>query len=110
MENATTIALSRLVAQTRAMDVTANNLANAGTPGYRTERMLFSDWLVREPAMAEGKLTPSGGRNLAYTQDRATYRDQQEGPLNTTANPLDSAGELIAGYRAAARHARQQGC
>jgi flagellar basal-body rod protein FlgF len=91
MENATTIALSRLVAQTRAMDVTANNLANAGTPGFRTERMLFSDWLVREPAIADGKLTPSGGRMLSYTQDRATYRDQQEGPLNTTANPLDLA-------------------
>ena len=45
MENATTIALSRLVAQQRAMDVVAGNIANASTPGYKAERMLFSDWL-----------------------------------------------------------------
>lgn len=87
MELATTIALSRLVAQGRAMEVTANNIANAGTPGYRTQRMLFSDWLAREPAHAE----PPGGQTLAYTQDRATYRDHQPGTLRHTANPLDLA-------------------
>ncbi len=87
MENPTTIALSRLVAQSRALEVTATNLANAGTPGFRAERMLFSDWLAREPGRAE----PPGGQTLAYTQDRATYRDQQSGPLEHTANPLDLA-------------------
>jgi len=35
MNNATDIALSRLTAQMRAMDITANNLANMSTPGYR---------------------------------------------------------------------------
>jgi flagellar basal-body rod protein FlgF len=91
MENTTTIALSRLVAQSRAMEVTANNLANAGTPGYRNERMLFSDWLVREPTTANAPGLPPGGRLLAYTQDRATYRDTAAGPLTHTANPLDLA-------------------
>lgn len=89
MENATTIALSRLVAQTRAMDVTATNLANAATPGYRTERMLFSDWMVREPATTGAGSLPPGGRILSYTQDRATYRNQTAGPVTHTANPLD---------------------
>jgi len=87
MENATTIALSRLIAQQRALDVTADNLANAGTPGYRAERMLFSDWLAREPARAE----PPGGQTLSFTQDRATYRDRQPGTLRHTGNPLDLA-------------------
>jgi flagellar basal-body rod protein FlgF len=87
MENPTTIALSRLVAQSRALDVTAGNLANAGTPGFRAERMLFSDWLAREPARAE----PRGGQTLFYTQDRATYREHQPGTLRHTANPLDLA-------------------
>lgn len=95
MENATTIALSRLVAQSRAMDVTANNLANAGTPGYRAERTLFSDWLMREPAIATSTsgsgLVPPGGRILTYTQDRATYREQAEGAHTHTANSLDLA-------------------
>ena len=86
MENATTIALSRLVAQQRSMDVTAGNIANAGTPGFRTERMMFSDFLVRQ----RGGATP-GDSTLVYAQDRATYRDRQPGPLTRTANPLDLA-------------------
>ncbi len=32
-----------------------------------------------------------GGKILAFTQDRATYRDQAAGPLTHTANPLDLA-------------------
>ena len=85
MDNITSIALSRLVAQQRATDVTATNLANATTPGYHAERMLFSDWLVKTPT--------KGGRDgvIAFTQDRATYRDTQTGPLQTTGNPLDLA-------------------
>ena len=87
MDNITNIALSRLAAQTRAMDVVANNLANASTPGYRAERTVFADWLMREPAGAE----PQGGRIVAFTQTRATYREQTEGSLTQTGNPLDLA-------------------
>jgi len=97
MENATTIALSRLMAQSRAMDVTATNLANTATPGYRGERMLFSDWMVHEPATSGAGSLPPGGRVLTYTQDRATYRDQVAGPVTHTANPLD-LGISGAGY------------
>jgi len=79
MENPTTIALSRLVAQQRALDVTATNLANAGTPGFRAERMLF-------------------GETISFTQDRATYRDEQPGTLRHTANPLDVALAGQAGW------------
>ena len=85
MENITTIATSRLVAQSRAMDVTADNIANANTPGFKTARMQFSDWIVRQGAAAP----PRGGATLAYTQDRATWRDFQSGPLSHSANPLD---------------------
>ncbi len=86
MDNATNVALSFLVAQSRAMDVTAANLANAATPGYRAERMLFSDWLSRQ----HGGVPPGGG-NIVFTQDRSTYRDRQAGQLTPTANPLDLA-------------------
>ena len=85
MENASTIALSRLVAQQRAMDVTASNLANANTPGFKTERVLFADWLRKQPGVA----TSRGGQMLTYTQDRATYREQAQGALSKTSNPLD---------------------
>ena len=87
MENATTIALSRLVAQTRAMDVTATNIANAATPGFRAERMIFSDFLVREG----GHALPGGETALTYTADRATYRETTPGTLTQTGNPLDLA-------------------
>lgn len=87
MDTTTTIALSRLMAQQRAMDVTAANIANADTPAYRAERVQFSDWLLREPGLGE----PPGGRVIAYTQDRATWRVQQPGPLTHTGNPFDLA-------------------
>jgi flagellar basal-body rod protein FlgF len=87
MENATTISLSRLIAQSRAMDVTATNLANAGTPGYRAERTIFSDYLVRE----SGGALPSGETALTYAADRATYRERQAGSLTHTGDPLDLA-------------------
>lgn len=94
MDNTTTIALSRLVAQQRALDVTATNIANASTPGFRAERMLFTDWLVKQTAPGQ----PPGASEMAFTQDRATYRDTQPGTLTHTANPLDLAIGGIDGY------------
>lgn len=87
MENPTTIVLSRLVAQGRATDVLAGNIANADTPGFKAERTLFSDWLNR----ARGLDAPPGGGLQASVQDRATYRDATEGPLQRTGNPFDLA-------------------
>ncbi len=87
MDNTINIALSRLAAQQQAMDVVAGNLANASTPGYRAERTVFADWLVREP----GGAAPAGDTALAFTQLRATYRDRAEGTLTHTGNPLDLA-------------------
>ncbi len=87
MDNATYVAASRLVAQQRGMDVIADNIANAGTPGFKAERMLFSDWLGRQ----RNADAPRGGQTIAFTQDRATYRDTQPGSLSHTGNPLDIA-------------------
>lgn len=105
MENATTIALSRLVAQQRAMDITAGNIANATTPGFRTERLMFSDFLVRQP----GHGAP-GDTMLVYAQDRASYRDREAGPLTRTADPLDLAlagdGYFTVGTKAGPRLTR----
>ncbi len=86
MDNATTIALSRLVAQTRAIDVLANNVANMNTPGFRAERTIFADWLWQR----QGNEPPGSGV-IAYTQDRATYRSRRPGEIDHTGNPLDLA-------------------
>ncbi len=87
MELPTYVALSRLAAQQRALDVTAANLANASTPGFKASRVLFTDWLSAQT----GADTLRGERKVAFTQDRATYRELQPGPLQHTGNPLDLA-------------------
>jgi len=87
MDNNTSIALSRLTTQQRTIDMIANNIANASTAGYRAERMVFADFLVPQPRMG----TVQGGKQLYFTQDRATYREQTEGTISHTGNPLDLA-------------------
>ena len=87
MDLISTIAASRSVAQQRTLEVIAGNIANTNTPGYRAERVQFSDWLTRQ----SGSAAPPGGRTIAYVQDRATWREQREGTLTHTANPLDLA-------------------
>ncbi|WP_270938338.1 flagellar hook-basal body complex protein [Falsiroseomonas oryzae] len=81
------IVLSRLVAAQRATAVTANNIANADTPGFRAHRPLFGAVLERQV----GADAPRGGRDLAFAQDRATWRDANAAPLARTGNPLDLA-------------------
>lgn len=87
MDITTSLAASRLLAQQRAMDVTANNIANANTPGFRTERVQFSDWIDQQPNTAR----VAGSRGVTYTQDRATYRESQPGSITHTGNPFDLA-------------------
>ena len=87
MENPGYIALSRLIAQQRALDVRASNIANANTPGYKAESVMFSDYLVRQT----GGPAPPGGRTVQMVQDRATYRDYGEGQVLKTGNSLDLA-------------------
>jgi flagellar basal-body rod protein FlgF len=81
------LATSRLVAQQRAMEVTANNIANANTPGYRTERVQFSDWIDNQ----SGAAPVAGVKSISYPQDRATYRESQPGSITHTGNPFDVA-------------------
>jgi flagellar basal-body rod protein FlgF len=87
MDIASSVAMSRLVAQQRVLDVVADNLANANTPGFKAEHVQFSDWLARQ----SGGNTPPGGNPIAYTQDRATWREQQAGTITHTGNPFDLA-------------------
>ena len=87
MENAAYIALSRLVAQQRVLNVRASNIANVNTPGFKAESVVFSDFLVQQKGIA----TPAGGRTVQMVQDRGTWRDYSEGQMLKTGNPLDLA-------------------
>lgn len=85
MENATYIVLSRQMALRREMAVTANNMANVNTPGFKAERSLFVTFL----AGAGGSAPESP--SFAMVQDRATVRDLRPGRLETTENPFNVA-------------------
>ncbi|TXH38048.1 MAG: flagellar basal-body rod protein FlgF [Rhodospirillaceae bacterium] len=81
METPTYIALSRQMVLQRQMDVVANNLANANTPGFKTEELVSSEY----------KIKAGQPLKLSYVQDFATARDFRDGPLKPTGNDLDLA-------------------
>jgi flagellar basal-body rod protein FlgF len=81
------VVLSRLVAQRRATDVLAANIANAGTPGFKASATVFAAHVERQPGLA----VAPGAREVAYSEDRATWRDFTAGALQQTGNPLDLA-------------------
>ncbi len=81
MDNGVYIALSRQTGLFRKMDMVANNIANADTTGFQSENIMFTDYLVDD----------GNRRKMAFTQDKASYRDTQTGKLKATGNPLDLA-------------------
>ncbi len=72
------VAMSGAVAQERALDVTANNVANANSRGFRAERVTFQEVL-------------GGQGNLSFVTAEETGIDMSRGELRTTGNPLDVA-------------------
>ncbi|MEQ8345268.1 MAG: flagellar basal-body rod protein FlgF [Sneathiellaceae bacterium] len=83
MENTVYITLSRMTALRRQMDITANNIANMSTTGFKGERVLFEE-VVDNP----------GTKNAtSYVQDFGLVRDLTNGPLEPTMRPLDVALE-----------------
>jgi flagellar basal-body rod protein FlgF len=86
MENTLFVALSRQVTLRRQMDVVANNIANMNTTGFKGEKMMFVEHLVRSKG-ANNIL----GEKLNYVRDIATVRDTTKGHINQTNNPLDLA-------------------
>jgi flagellar basal-body rod protein FlgF len=86
MENSGLIAISRQAVLRRSMDVIANNLANMNTTGFKGEKMMFVEHLVRSRGGEK-----IGGDRLAFVRDIATARDLSEGDFKKTGNPLDLA-------------------
>ena len=71
MENAQLISLSRQMGLQRQMDVVANNLANINTTGFKSEDVLFEDYMMPKvitfcaelPKTSTGK-TPTGKKKV----------------------------------------------
>ena len=88
MQNALLIGLSRQMTLERQMDVVANNVANANTNGFKADRSLFEQYL--NSGAHEDNFVGSD-RRVSYVQDRGTFRDVSQGPMEETKNPLDLA-------------------
>jgi len=78
-------AASGAVAQTTALDVASNNVANASTPGYRADRAIFRRELNQAQGMAMGT------RSLKYSLVRTVEPDRRQGQLVHTGRGLDVA-------------------
>jgi flagellar basal-body rod protein FlgF len=88
VENSLLIGLSRVTTLERHLAVISNNLANVNTNGYKSDQMLFEEYL--NPTAHEDNFA-GPDRRLSYVQDRGTFHDFAQGALERTNNPLDVA-------------------
>ncbi len=80
------IALSGAILKQKHMDIYAQNVANATTPGYKKERISFKDYLIpvdnKPPSVVDGR---------TMTEISKIVTDFSSGIMQRTGNPLDLA-------------------
>lgn len=76
------VSLSLAMALERSLALSAHNLANATTAGYKSVQPLF------ESSPAD---TSDPGKSINFVQDKGTYLNVSQGALLQTDNPLDVA-------------------
>jgi flagellar basal-body rod protein FlgG len=96
MEPALWAAKTGLDAQQTQMTVTANNLANVNTDGFKKSRAVFEDTLYQNVkqvggATSQNTLSPSGVALGTGVHIVATEKSYTQGSLNNTGNSLDLA-------------------
>jgi flagellar basal-body rod protein FlgF len=87
MDNSFMVGLSAQQVLRQRMDVTANNLANMTTAGFKAERLVMRE-LSERPAAAS-----DNPAEIAFVDAWMLQRDFSTGPLEQTGNPLDLAIE-----------------
>lgn len=80
MEVSSYVGLSGLIALERRLATVANNVANAGTPGYRAEAVSFATVVSRTKPF-----------DTAFAVEGGPRVDPQSGAFTKTGNPLDVA-------------------
>ena len=78
-------ALSGAMAQQRSLDITANNVANANTVGFRADRVAFDE------ALAKAGARTAQPASLRYVVADRITTETAPGALRTTGNPYDLA-------------------
>jgi flagellar basal-body rod protein FlgG len=91
-------AASGMEAEQTRLDVTANNIANVSTNGFKKGRAEFAD-LIYQTMRPAGSPTGNGANAPSATEVglgvrlASTARDHRQGELHQTGNPLDIAIE-----------------
>jgi len=84
MENTLFIALSRQMTVRRQLETVANNLANANTAGFKSERLMFVEYLSK---------SDNGKSQMHFVQDLASARNHNPGKYQESGNAFDMAIE-----------------
>ena len=84
MENTLFIALSRQMTVRRQLETVANNLANANTAGFKSEKLMFVEYLSK---------SDNGKSQMHFVQDLASARNHNPGKYDKTGNAFDMAIE-----------------
>jgi flagellar basal-body rod protein FlgF len=87
MDNALMLGLQTQRVLQRRMDVTANNLANVATSGFK------ADALVLEEVDDTSAHADAAPEDIRFVRDIGIMRDMRQGPIAMTSNPLDVAIE-----------------
>jgi len=88
MDSGLYAAYTGLLARTQALDTASNNLANAGTVGFRAQRDYFRGVLAG--AAADGSLASQAGNAVNnFGVLGGNMLDQGQGSVTATGNPLD---------------------
>lgn len=98
MLKALSTAATGMAAQQTRIDVTANNMSNVNTTGFRRSRAEFQDLIyqtIRSPGgtTADGATLPTGLQIGQGTRAVGTTSIHQQGSMTQTENPLDLAIE-----------------
>lgn len=88
MDYTSAIALSRMMTLRQRMDITANNIANMNTSGYKNIELLLKTDQVKPSATG---VKPLDSRPIAMAAEWGTVRDTRVGEMRMTGNPLDVA-------------------
>lgn len=96
------VPLSGQIAQQRKVETIANNVANANTPGFKKDQVVFKEHLtaltkgVDDIDIPRNEFSPAdfyhtqGAENAMVAVD-GNFTIFEQGPLNPTGNPLDVA-------------------
>ncbi|MBG6157097.1 flagellar basal-body rod protein FlgF [Labrenzia sp. EL_159] len=90
MENAQLIGLSRQNALRNQLNVIANNMANINTSGFKSQNLLFEEYMM---PVAEATEFETPDETLSYVLDYSSHTDFANGSFKLTGNELDIALE-----------------